>query len=748
MPHVYFKDNKEYVSLMLAVGVGEYDILSSEMSIAETPVDRYTGDVTCQIFSPNADVSGNDAHRNIYTSAEIDGGGFELTTNPSKFSTGDTLQLYHNYVSTPSTSSPTFNVLLDNTYQAFTDWTVGDTLQFDGVVNSAILFEGHVDIANNVIYGESLNVASQGDKIVLIGAGDEDGEYIVSSITSTQISLNTLAGSPASFTNRENRRIRVMAENHFFGLYEITSVTSDEFKGWTVKKINDPSWTAFPAEYTQWLRTSVEKINGEIDNYELGPYLSSPKNEQTELIALDFQLSGGLGKVENDGTITSRTIDLNIYYRKLNEDWLTQRYSITAATLDGLGETVEIPVPKGTYEVSVERISPISNDVSTRDAITWKRLKSELVAAKSYADTTTICITMSGSNALSNSASKKFNLIATRKLPIYENGSWQPAQATTDIAPFFAYVIKDVGHTDQQIGLSEMATLHNIWKSRGDSFSAVFDSSSTLFSVLKLILAPGMAEPTLDFGQIIPVRDQPRAVFEHMYQPDNMLPPGLERSTKLFDDDEPDGIEVEYFSSETWKPETVMCLLPDELGINPEKMRAFGVTDINKAYQLGMRKRRTRRYRRTEYKFKTEMDALNSRYYSYCALADDTPGYSQTGRLVAASGLTMTVDQPLEWGSGTHFLALRKPDGTLSGPYIATKLNDDYSLKIGSELDFSPNFSGQIELPLFMFGEATRWCYPVVVTNISPEGTDTVSVKAENYDPRIYLDDDSLAPEA
>ncbi|WP_444905016.1 host specificity factor TipJ family phage tail protein [Microbulbifer sp. CnH-101-E] len=280
-----------------------------------------------------------------------------------------------------------------------------------------------------------------------------------------------------------------------------------------------------------------------------------------------------------------------------------------------------------------------------------------------------------------------------------------------------------------------------LWSARGDSFSAVFDNKTTLFEALKKVLAVGYAEPTLDYGQIIPVRDGPRTAFEHMYQPDNMVGE-LEGDIKLFDPDEPDGIEVEYFDPQTWKPATVLCTLPGDQGQAPKKVRAFGITDKTKAWRFGMRQRRTQRYRRTRYSFKTEMDGLNSRYLSYCALADDIPGYPQTGRVVAVNGRLITLDTELEWGAGTHFLALRKPDGTLSGLYTATPTNSANLLEVDSNLDFTPTLDGSMEPPLYMFGQAEHWSHPALITDIKPSGTERVSMTAVNYDERVYADDD------
>ncbi len=160
-----------------------------------------------------------------------------------------------------------------------------------------------------------------------------------------------------------------------------------------------------------------------------------------------------------------------------------------------------------------------------------------------------------------------------------------------------------------------------------------------------------------------------------------------------------------------------------------------------------MRKRREIRYRRTKYNFTTEMDALNSSYLSYDALADDIPGYSQTGKMIAAKGREIVLSDPVEWGIGTHYISFRKPDGTLSGAYVCTIGNASNSVLLNADLDFVPDCSGKIELPLFQFGEANRWCLPALITDIKPSGTDKVSVTAVNYDYRVYADDDNSPPE-
>ena len=97
------------------------------------------------------------------------------------------------------------------------------------------------------------------------------------------------------------------------------------------------------------------------------------------------------------------------------------------------------------------------------------------------------------------------------------------------------------------------------------------------------------------------------------------------------------------------------------------------------------------------------------------------------------------------WSEGqTHVLAVRRPDGSISGPWAAYRI-DDYRIAIQS-IDFVPDLSQQIEPPHLLFGISTRWCYPVLVTSIEP-GDYSAEMEAINYDVRVYADDDNFAPE-
>ncbi|MNE32462.1 hypothetical protein D3C80_1260760 [compost metagenome] len=213
--------------------------------------------------------------------------------------------------------------------------------------------------------------------------------------------------------------------------------------------------------------------------------------------------------------------------------------------------------------------------------------------------------------------------------------------------------------------------------------------------------------------------------------------------------DDFDGVDVEYYDHTTRQDETVECRLPGDAGERVEKLKVEGVGIRYKAWRIGMRRRRSHIYRQRQYSFKTELDALNSAYFDYVALGVATPGYGQSAEVVGYTPgppVTLGSSQPLDWSApGVYKVVVRRLDGSASGPYVATRV-DDYTFTIPT-LDFVPNLSGNIDTPpIIQFGHESTWAFPALITDVSPSGTRTCSVKAVNYDPRMYLSDDAFPP--
>jgi hypothetical protein len=401
----------------------------------------------------------------------------------------------------------------------------------------------------------------------------------------------------------------------------------------------------------------------------------------------------------------------------------------------------------------VRRIGAEDTATNSMDTINWFGLKSLLPSPTSYAGITTLALTLTGSDTIAAQTENKINVIPQRKLQIVQDGAFTTALYTTnDIAPVVRYIAHSVGYDDSQIDIAELIRLDAIWKARGDTFKYIYDSNVVVRDAINTALNVGFAEMTVSQGKIKPVRDEPRDMSAaHMYTPQNMTKI-LKTSFSVVTPEESDGIRVTYVDEETWEEATVLCLLPTDTGFKLDEITIDGVTTRDKAYQLGMRQRCIQAYRRKKYAFSTEMDALNSEYFSTAILGDDIPSYAQSAIMLSiqAQGADKALIQSSEiftWKDGAaHVVSWRKANGQIAGPFPCTKVSDFYLLAtIGSEP--LPVINGTQEPPHLLFGTSTEYGYPAIVTKVAPSGRFDIAVEAVNYTDAVYAYDNASAPD-
>lgn len=758
------------LDLLLCVGKGSYVLPDADIKIGSTPIASLGNDVDYQVFEPGANVTGHIAHQNWYNAPEV---------GASVGSSGLRLKDSADYTQTLDADALTFD---SNTFVVPTgagtipeDWDIGMLLQIN-ILQDIDVTDGGQD-ANGVYLRDILEGAFpafvEGDAITISGGSAIGGDYLVHSYiagTPDQLTLNDTAAVPAAFLApgfyvaaidytgvryridgfvTEEYQVEVTTTNED-GTTTTTTETRTRNIGCVVTRLNpdgtaDANWSGFVSQTTSNASVNLDTVN--LEGGWAGPFLACPEGEATSRIEWDVFAPSGMGYIDDDGDIETRSRKVELQWREYGtETWSSDVRTISGQTRDQLGWTFVTDLESSMVpEVRIRRIGAEDNSTQALDRLEWYGLRSKLLHKTSYPDVTVLAITLIGSDTIASQTENQVSVVATRKLPVRRNGAWQPAEATRGIAPWVAYLAKSVGYTDDDLDLDELDYLDAIWQGRGDYFDFVTDDDSTVKESLNRALRAGMSEFTIYQGRIRPVRDAPRTTFEHGYSPQNMISP-LKRSVQAPRPDDADGVDVEYFSAETWTQETVECRLSGDNGFKAEKLRIEGVTSRTKAWQIGMRERRRMKYRRWGYSFETELDALNSKYMSYVALLDDVPGYGQSALIEGIDGDAVHSSEPLEWTDGaSHVIAWRRPDGTLAGPYAATQGEDEYH--VIAVMDEAPVIDRRGELPHLYFGTVDEWSFPALITDISPQGFESVSVEAVNYSPEVYADDDNTPPE-
>lgn len=745
-PRKYYKDARTQVqNIMLCITSGRCLIETALLKLGETPFSQLGNSISYQVFEPGEDVSVHPAHENWYTAPEVGAttgsSGIRLYRGRSLSSglTGAQVSYSGPEIRTTSTS-----VFFPG------DWATGDFVAISTRQSVTVSVDGGGLVTLNGDWGD----ADVGDEIRLRSTelAEANGVFLIDTKTGNDITL-TQDGSPIAGWAAGSYLMFSRREDEDFRIDSIIYDTSfpDLVDGFGLSRFvggaEDTGWSSFPGG------TGVADVllasRSEADGW-AGPFTACPDGETTNTVEIDIFLPQGQGKVDGDTVVpfsTKRQVE--IQWRELGATaWNSQIYTIDNATRDQLGFTYQLDLgPAIRPEFRVRRVTTESSEIASLDRIEWQALRSKLPTVTSYPGVTTMAVTIEGTDQIGSASNNRINLVATRLLPGISGGALTPEAPTRSIAAAAVHVAKSLGYSDDQIDLDAFEQLDAIWQGRGDYFDFVI-GDGTAKDAIDQILRPGYASMTLSTGVITPVRDAPRTQFEQPYSPENMTAP-LQRSFTSRKPEEPDGVEVEYTNADTWTTETIKCFLPGDQGIKLDKLKLDGVTDRTKAWRIGMRRRRSQRYRRWTYSFNTELDALNSDYLGYVPLVDDIPGYGQASvlRSLDTSGPVpkLTVSQPMDWQDGeSHVVAYRDVYGDMVGPFSAARGDDDF--EIIANVSPLPELSPSQEPPHVIFGTTDRWSFPALITEISPQGELEVSVTATNYDERVYADDDNSPP--
>lgn len=774
-PRKWFSGLKEQsMDVLLSVGVGEYDLPIARMFIGETSFSTFGDLLNYTLFGPSANITAHQAYRCWYNAPEVgytdssSGLRLEAGAYGTRYMTGSQYVISGEQITIPigSGSPPA-------------DWEVGSKVKIT-TPNIPFAVTAAGSGVRDPVSGEFSKLSlTVGDTILISGASANNGTYkIISYTAGVDPALDSM-----TLDRWETRIIDNVSTTGWFAatnltagsftgdiqkegqLYEINSLitetvdTDEVLIGFSFTRLlldnntADTTWTGFQNEGTI-TNATIELDASSVVGGWLGWFPVCPLGETTSLIEWDITAPNGFGTIDGgSGEIEGRSRTIEYQYRLIGSETATDgAVTIAGASRDQLGWTNQIAVADGRYEIRVRRIGAEDTATNSMDTINWFGLKSLLPSPTSYAGITTLALTLTGSDTIAAQTENKINVIPQRKLPIVSGGAFTAGNyATNDIAPVVRYIAHSMGYDDTQIDIAELVRLDAIWKARGDTFKYIYDSNVTVRDALNTCLNVGFSEMTVSQGKIKPVRDEPRDMSAaHMYTPQNMTK-ALKTQFSVVTPDESDGIRVIFVNEETWEEETVLCLLPTDTGFKIDDITIDGVTTKDKAYQLGMRQRCIQAYRRKKYAFSTEMDALNSEYFSTAVLADDIPGYGQSAMMWSISDAgggkaLIESSEMFTWASGaSHVIAWRKANGQIAGHFAATKV-DDYHLlaTVGSEP--FPTINGSQEPPHLLFGTTTNYGYPAIVTKVAPSGRMDIAVEAVNYTDSVYAYDNATAP--
>ena len=490
----------------------------------------------------------------------------------------------------------------------------------------------------------------------------------------------------------------------------------------------------------------------------IGPFTANPAGTRAIGIGIDVVMPRGLYYANDDGSFSARTVAWEVEARAVDDDgaatggWIAvASETVTAAENTPQRKSYRYALDAGRYEVRVRRTNDKSGDARAGHVIHWGGLKAFLEDAPEFGGVTLLAVRMRTTDNLSQRSARMINCIVTRKLPVWDpEAGWSEPRATRSLASAFADTARaryGAGLDDARIDLAALHALDAVWQSRGDRFDAVFDQSLTVWEALTRIARCGRALPFLQGGILRIARDAPRTLPVALFGPRNIVRGSFRVQYVMPGEDTADAVTVTYFSERTWTPDEVVASLPDsvtEAADKPATVDLFGCTGPEQAMREGLYMAAANRYRRRIVTFRTELEGLIPTYGDLIAITHDLPRWGQGGEVVAADGRTLVLSEPLEWEAGedttgppVHYLALRRRDSGLSGPWPVEPGDDDRTVVLSEDLDLEPYTGADEERTHFAFGPGEAWGLRARVMAVRPRG-EQVEITAVGEDIRIH----------
>ncbi|BAE49996.1 host specificity factor TipJ family phage tail protein [Paramagnetospirillum magneticum] len=495
------------------------------------------------------------------------------------------------------------------------------------------------------------------------------------------------------------------------------------------------------------------------DGY-IGPFTANPVDTTAGALGIDVVMPRGLYYANDGGSLDSRSVQWQVEARAIDAEggaiggWVVlAQPSHSAATNSALRLSFRYSVSPGRYEVRLKRLDTKDTAERAGHEIRWGALRAYLTGQPDFGAVTLLAVKMRATDNLSQRSSRMINVIATRKLPVWSAaGGWSAPQPTRSIAWAFADACKaDYGAklADSRIDLKTLTTLDAVWAARGDFFDAVFDTSMTVWEALTRIARCGRAVPIQQGGIVRIIRDAPQTMPVAMFGPRNIVKGSFKIKYVMPGDDTADAVTVEYFSSRTWKPDETTAKLADSAGDNPAKVNLFGCTAKDHAQREGLYIAANNRYRRRMVTFRTELEGMIPTYGDLVAITHDMPRWGQGGEVIdwrAESaklpwvGAVLVLSEPLTWTEGaTHYLALRRRDGSLAGPFRVEPMADAPTMvRLAEPLTVTPYTGGSEERTYFSFGSGQAWAQTARILAIRPRA-EQVEITAVAEDFRVHV---------
>jgi predicted phage tail protein len=724
---VYVND-QQFAYIVICLGIGEFDIDASSLRFGEALFSELK-DITYQVVPPGSALT---LFRDrVTTNQSLSGQEVIGIGSPVKRVGGPVLTVTWDGVSGDS-------IIISCSDPVFSNLNIFDVLQLSGTIN----FDGHgnvVEVSANAVRIDGYFTYYADEFPVYASVSYYLGAAIVSPqsavFTTGPNRITSVAGAFSLVQATDSITVSNAAPNN--GTFTVTAVAGDG------------SWIQTATAFTPTTAPNPQVVHtssGWSPWYEV-----ANKAVSVESFEVDYVCPRGIGTLTGAGGVNPRTITTYIEYQGwdvndiLSSAPQTLTTTLTGAQVKPLRRSYKFANDTGYPRVKIRyrRSALASTNTNDLDTLLLAGLKGYLPNVTYYPGCTVMAIKVRASEQMVQGQTQQVNLVATRKLPIWNGTSWSANTATRSPAWALTDILRDACQlNDSEIDLPAFLALDAIWAGRGDSFDGVFDQTLTSWEALQRVARAGRAQVVLSGGVVTIVRDGVRSVRAAMFTPSNILAGSLRVEYRLPNDNDPDGTSVSWVNpTNNWQAAHIDYRETGGTPVDPVSIDLFGVTGLAQATREAVYLDRVRIYQRKTISWQTEMDGHLVSVGDLVALSHDVPAWGQSGELLAQVGTIFTTSEPLTWAaSGTHYVLLRRPTGTVFGPYAVTQISGQPNqFSMATALDFSPRLDLSLgERTGFTFGPSSNYLRDVVITSVTPQDATTVELQAIPYDARVH----------
>jgi sulfur carrier protein ThiS len=495
-----------------------------------------------------------------------------------------------------------------------------------------------------------------------------------------------------------------------------------------------------------------------------GPFVINTAENPIQRIAIDISFPQGLYSLNDKGSFRNSTVWLHFDYQLIDEDgepldtWkLLVNPIISRSTNTPQRITYSKVVPLGRYRVRGSRTS--NRDMSARvsSQVRWEAVKGYGESVGSFGDVTMVAMRALATNSLNDTSAKSFNVVATRKLPIWHPSTgWSALTPTRNPVWAFCDIFRanyGAKVEDQFLDLPTLRQLAETFEQTGDAFDWIFDGPLSIWEAARMALRVGRAVPVPQGSLITAVRDEPQTLPAGVFNQHNIVKGSLSKRLHLFEFQPHDSVIVEYTDSATWQTREVKAVLPGRPGLNPDRVKFPGCTDRNRALREGLYIQSRRELQRKTVVFQTGLEGHIPAFMDLISITHDTIRVGQGGMIIDYDSATqeMTLSGQVEFAAPQleHKIAIRGDDGALLGaPITVTPGSAPNRVILETPPEEPLDFSDNRVPPLYSFGLADLWSFLGKVTGIRPINENIVEITCVNYVPPVYTHEDAVAIEA